>query len=54
VLDAVRVIIAQHEPGIRVMAPVDDYEAQSVSKKIVRIVLSYTEYINRTVWNKNS
>ena len=54
VLDAVRVIIAQHEPGIRVMAPVDDYEAQSVSKKIVRIVLSYTEYINRTVWKKNS
>jgi UDP-N-acetylglucosamine 2-epimerase (non-hydrolysing) len=54
VLDAVRVIIAQHEPGIRVMAPVEDYEAQSVSKKIVRIVLSYTEYINRTVWKKNS
>jgi len=54
VLDAVRVIIAQHEPGIRVMAPVDDYEAQSVSKKILRIVLGYTEYINRTVWKKNS
>jgi UDP-N-acetylglucosamine 2-epimerase len=54
VLDAVRVIIAQHERGIRVMAPVEDYEAQSVSKKIVRIVLSYTDYINRTVWQKNS
>ena len=54
VLDAVRVIIAQHEPGIRVMAPVDDYEAQSVSKKILRIVMGYTEYINRTVWKKNS
>jgi UDP-N-acetylglucosamine 2-epimerase (non-hydrolysing) len=54
VLDAVRVIIAQHERGTRVMAPVEDYEAQSVSKKIVRIVLSYTDYINRTVWQKNS
>ena len=53
VLDAVRVIIAQHERGIRVMAPVEDYEAQSVSKKILRIVLSYTDYINRTVWRKN-
>jgi UDP-N-acetylglucosamine 2-epimerase (non-hydrolysing) len=48
----VRVIIAQHERGLRVMAPVEDYEARSVSKKILRIVLSYTKYINRTVWQK--
>jgi UDP-N-acetylglucosamine 2-epimerase (non-hydrolysing) len=53
VLDAVRVIIAQHKRGTRVMAPVGDYEAQSVSKKILRIVLSNTDYINRTVWRKN-
>lgn len=52
VLDAVRVIIAQHERGTRVMAPVEDYEAQSVSKKILRIVLSYTDYVNQTVWRK--
>ncbi|MDP1526045.1 MAG: UDP-N-acetylglucosamine 2-epimerase (non-hydrolyzing) [Rhodocyclaceae bacterium] len=52
VLDAVRVIIAQHDRNIRVMAPVEDYEAQSVSKKILRIVLSYTDYVNRTVWRK--
>ena len=52
VLDALRVIIAQHDRNIRVMAPVDDYEAQSVSKKILRIVLSYTDYVNRTVWRK--
>lgn len=54
VLDAVRVIIAQHDRNIRVMAPVADYEAQSVSKKILRIVLSYTDYVNRTVWRKDS
>jgi UDP-N-acetylglucosamine 2-epimerase len=52
VLDAVRVIVAQHERGNRVMARVEDYEAQSVSKKILRIVLSYTDYVNRTVWKK--
>ncbi len=52
VLDAVRVTVAQHQGGTRVMAPVEDYEAQSVSKKILRIVLSYTDYINRTVWRK--
>ena len=54
VLDAVRVIIAQHDRNIRVMAPVEDYEAQSVSRKILRIVLSYTDYVNRTVWRQDS
>lgn len=54
VLDAVRVIIAQHDRNIRVMPPVEDYEAQSVSRKILRIVLSYTDYVNRTVWRKDS
>lgn len=53
VLDAVRVIIAQHDRNSRVMAPVEDYEAQSVSKKILRIVLSYTDYVNRNVWRKS-
>ena len=52
VLDAVRVVIAQHDRQVRVMPPVEDYEAISVSKKILRIVLSYTDYINRTVWRK--
>lgn len=52
VLDAVRVIIAQHRQDTRVMAPVEDYEAQAVSKKVLRVLLSYTDYINRTVWKK--
>jgi UDP-N-acetylglucosamine 2-epimerase (non-hydrolysing) len=52
VLDAVRVIVAQHDHAERVMAPVEDYEALSVSKKVLRIVLSYTDYVNRTVWRK--
>lgn len=52
VLDAVRVISSQHNRTIPVMSPVLDYEAQSVSKKILRIVLSYTDYINQTIWRK--
>jgi UDP-N-acetylglucosamine 2-epimerase (non-hydrolysing) len=32
---------------------VEDYAAESVSKKVVKIILSYTGYINRTVWRKN-
>lgn len=52
VLEAVRVIVSQHDHSRRVMEPVADYEAHSVSKQILRVVLSYTDYVNRTVWRK--
>ena len=52
VLDAVRVIIAQHDKSRRVMQPVQDYEAGAVSKQLLRVVLSYVDYVNRTVWSK--
>lgn len=52
VLDAVRVIIAQYDRNKRIMKPVADYEAGPVSKQVLRVVLSYTDYINRTVWSK--
>lgn len=52
VLDAVRVIISQHDESRRVMKPVQDYEAGPVSKQVLRIVMSYVDYVNRTVWFK--
>ena len=53
VLDAVRVIVAQHDRTRRVMQPVQDYEAGPVSKQVLRVVLSYVDYVNRTVWSKS-
>jgi UDP-N-acetylglucosamine 2-epimerase len=53
VLDAVRVVIVQHDRSERVMRPVADYEAGPVSKQVLRVVLSYTDYVNRTVWSKS-
>ena len=52
VLNAVRVIISQHIKTKRVMKPVGDYEGGPVSKQLLRVVLSYVDYVNRTVWSK--
>lgn len=53
VIDAVEVATAHNSQDIRVIKPVKDYEADNVSKKVLRIILSYFDYVNRTVWYKD-
>jgi len=53
VLAAVKVITSQHHADERVIPLVPDYEGGSVSLQVVRVVLSYTDYVNRTVWRKD-
>jgi UDP-N-acetylglucosamine 2-epimerase (non-hydrolysing) len=50
VLDAVKLVRAQKDRLFR--AP-RDYDADNVAQKVVRIILSYTDYVNRTVWFKS-
>ena len=52
VLNALNVVISQHDRTNRVMHPVEDYQAGEVSKKILRIVLSYVDHVNRKTWFK--
>ena len=54
VIDAVEVATAHHLHDVRVIKPVKDYEAVNVSKKVLRIILSYVDYVNRTVWHKET
>lgn len=48
VLDAINTVTSQN---IR-MRVVDDYNNDILAAKVVRIILSYTGYINRTVWKR--
>lgn len=52
VLDAVNIIVNQHaeNPDFRNLVP--DYDSDFVSKKVLRIVQSYVDYVNRVVWFK--
>lgn len=52
VIRSIKVVTSQHQYDSRQFKIVNDYDVDNVSKKVVRAVLSYTGYINRTVWNK--
>jgi UDP-N-acetylglucosamine 2-epimerase len=52
VIQAINMVTTQHIESKRNFAMVPDYDVENVSKKVVRIILSYVDYINRTVWFK--
>ena len=52
IIEAIDVVTKQHDKNKRPMKVVSDYNVDNVSKKILRIILSYTDYVNRTVWKK--
>jgi UDP-N-acetylglucosamine 2-epimerase (non-hydrolysing) len=52
VLEAVRTVTEQHAGGSPAVRAVADYDNPHVSRQVVRVVLSYVDYVNRTVWSK--
>ncbi len=52
ILDSIDVVTSQYAENVNAIHSLPDYEANNVSKKVVRIILSYTDYVNRTVWHK--
>ena len=53
VLDAVRLVVIQREGTNERLVPlVEDYAGGQVSKQVLRVVMSYVAYVNRTVWSK--
>ena len=52
VLDALDVLETQSRGEQRTLRMVDDYSADNVSAKVLRIIMSYTDFVNRRVWHK--
>jgi len=52
ILNSIDVVTSHFASGIDTIHTIQDYEVDNVSKKVLRIILSYTDYINRTVWHK--
>ncbi|MBB1078111.1 UDP-N-acetylglucosamine 2-epimerase (non-hydrolyzing) [Rhodoferax sp. 4810] len=52
ILESIEVVTAHFNENNNVVQTIPDYETENVSKKVLRIILSYTDYINRTVWHK--
>ena len=50
IINAINIVVEQTKENI--MNIVKDYDTNNVSKKVVRIIVSYIDYINRTVWKK--
>ena len=52
VLQGLNVLATQPRGAQRALRMVSDYAPDNVSDKIVRIILSYTDFVNRKVWRK--
>jgi UDP-N-acetylglucosamine 2-epimerase len=52
VLQGLRVLETQFRGNDRTLRMVNDYEVANVSDKVLRIVLSYTDFVNRRVWKR--
>ncbi|MEV5112729.1 non-hydrolyzing UDP-N-acetylglucosamine 2-epimerase [Peribacillus frigoritolerans] len=49
IIQGLEILDTQEKHTLR---PVGDYSMPNVSEKVLRIILSYTDYVNRVVWGK--
>lgn len=52
VMQGLAIIATQPRGEQRLLRQVEDYSMPNVSEKVVRIIHSYTDYVNRVVWKK--
>jgi UDP-N-acetylglucosamine 2-epimerase len=52
IMEGLSILQSQARAEKRILMPVQDYQVSNVSEKVVRIIISYTDYINHLVWRK--
>ena len=52
IMQAIDVLEFQSSGQELCLRRVEDYSMPNVSDKVVRLILSYVDYVNRVVWNK--
>jgi len=51
--DGLAILETQPRGDKRLLCIVEDYNVPNVSEKLLRIIMSYTDYVNRVVWAKH-
>ena len=54
VIESIDIVVNHHIKNPNSIKIINDYDVENVSIKVVRIILSYIDYINRTVWKKDT
>ena len=52
--EGLAILAAQSRGDARTLRLVEDYAMPNVSDKVVRLIISYTDYVNRVVWQKEA
>ena len=52
VMQGIEILSSQKRGNDRTLSIVSDYTSNNVSQKVLRIIISYTDYVNRVVWKK--
>ena len=53
VLQALKILESQPRGSERLLRLISDYDVPNVSEKVLRIIMSYTDYVGRVVWSKS-
>ena len=54
IIEAVNIVVNQYLENPESIRIINDYNVENVSIKVLRIILSYIDYVNRTVWKKDT
>lgn len=52
IIESIDIVVSHFSENAKLIKTISDYQVENVSKKVLRIIMSYTDYINRTVWAK--